>query len=80
MAQELEITRICGVCGGDGVRTTSYSTGGAPVENNTPCTSCNEGRVHAGFVTLDPSLEDTMDRLLDITEKVDEIKTVVDAL
>jgi len=61
-------------CGGDGVVTTSGSNDGVPFENSRPCANCGgTGKRALGYVTIEPSLEDIMDKCNDIKEKVDEI-------
>jgi len=83
MAQEVEVHKHCPGCGGDGIY-----TGGVINDTSVPCTQCGgDGRQTIGYVHLDPGLDelataiaDVLDKCKDIKEKVDEIKTVVDAL
>lgn len=80
------LRKKCEQCGGDGIYTTQDHPSGG-VSMPCPWPGCVEGWVVYAKILLDPGLDDIMDSLADamnrfddISEKIDEVKAVVDAL
>lgn len=84
--QELILYKKCTVCGGDGIQSNTEADGDT---TNNACTwpGCVNGYIEASIVTIDPGIDDVMDKCNDILdkcadllEKYEEIKDIVDAL
>jgi len=78
MAQTIALYVRCSQCGGDGVFSPSSGEQGTTIPCNWP--GCVNGSVLFGQVTLDPGLDDILDKVNDVKEKTDEIKDVVEEI
>ena len=74
MSQKITLYQKCNVCRGDGVVTTTGSLDGVPQEWNSPCGACvGDGFVEFGHVSLDPGLDDVLDKVNDVLDKCNDI-------
>lgn len=75
MSQELVVYGVCSQCGGDGL----FNPGADPGNPGTVsctwpgCTNAPTGRLVVGQLNLDPGLDDVMDRINDLEEKLNDI-------
>lgn len=73
MAQNVVVKQVCPQCGGDGLygAVSGPQGSGAKTCNWTGCEGT--GYIELGFVTLDPGLEDVINKLNDVLNKCDDI-------
>jgi len=71
MAQEIIIKNKCSACGGDGL-IPNYSSGVIDGSSNCEWPGCVDGYIEVGKFTINPGLDDILDKCNDIFEKVSE--------